>query len=161
MALVSHPPGPSFHRGGVAHGLGGPREHEQAGRAIDFSFDPAAAPPAPDQAAGNEPPSSPPLADFDFSNLPPLEGADSSPPEAANLPDPMGAIPDFSEDLPAPLSDATGSEFSGDLPYPARDDHPSPLELPQSTAPEDSAAPLVNQQPDSLDLEHLPRIHPT
>jgi len=151
---------PSFSEVGLPPALGGPREQEQLGPAIDFSFDPAAAPPAPDQAAGNEPPSSPPLADFDFSNLPPLEGADSSPPEAANLPDPMGAIPDFSEDLPAPLSDATGSEFSGDLPVPAGDDLPSPLELQQSTAPEDSAAPVVNQQPDSLDLEELPPIRP-
>jgi predicted Zn finger-like uncharacterized protein len=141
---------PPFSEAELPPAFGGPRDREQMGPAIDFSFDPAAAPPAPSESALMEPPSTPPgAADFDFGNLPP-----------APAPQEAEAIPEFSENLPAPVSEATGIEFAGDLPVPVGEDLPSPLETEAAAMPTSRAAPAAGPQTDSVDFEELPQISP-
>src|SRR5262249_18818051 len=135
------PPDPS-----LPAAFGGPREQDQLGPAVDFSFDPGAPLPAPEAPAGNAA-DAPPL-NFDFADIPPPPPVE---PQAR-------AIPDFSEALPAPLGSAPGSRFAGDLPVPVGDDLPAPMlgepALTVDGAPTAAAAP----QPPSLDFDDLPPV---
>src|SRR5262249_5462851 len=61
-------------------------------------------------------------------------------------------IPNFSEDLPAPMANSPGSLFAGDLPVPVGDDLPAPML--GETAPSADHASAAAAAPDpSLDFD--------
>ena len=128
--------------------FGGPREQDQLGPAVDFSFDPAAPPPAPEPPPVNSAADAPPPLNFDFADIPappPVE------PQAAS-------IPDFSEDLPAPMANAPGGQFAGDLPVPVGDDLPAPILGEPATSVDDVSATAAPPQLPSLDFGDLPPV---
>ena len=93
-----------------------------------------------------EPPSDAPPLNFDFADIPP-------PPPV----EPQPAIPDFSEDLPAPIANAPGSQFAGDLPVPLGDDLPVPMIGEPAVRSADEASAGTPEHP-SLDFDELPPV---